>query len=138
MRGGIEVYLKAGAFAVAEHGRVVVCADARTPERAFRGASEAGLTILRRRDVIPRAGVKGALFTVWTCARREDVGSVECEVAPPLVVRDEHGAIVDAIAAHDPAAARKRATQHILHGERRLEQGGVIRRGRRAPAGVRS
>ena len=53
-------------------------------------------------------------------------------------VRDEHGAIVDAIAAHDPAAARKRATQHILHGERRLEQGGVIRRGRRAPAGVRS
>lgn len=96
LRGGIEVYLKAGAFAVAEHGRVVVCADARTPERAFRGASEAGLTILRRRDVIPRAGVKGALFTVWTCARREDVGSVECEVAPPLVVRDEQGARTEA------------------------------------------
>jgi GntR family transcriptional repressor for pyruvate dehydrogenase complex len=53
-------------------------------------------------------------------------------------VRDEHRAIVDAIAAHDPTAARKRATQHILHGERRLEQGGVIRRGKRSAVGVRS
>lgn len=53
-------------------------------------------------------------------------------------VRDEHRAIVDAIAAHDPTAARKRATQHILHGERRLEQGGVIRRGKRSAIGVRA
>lgn len=53
-------------------------------------------------------------------------------------VRDEHRAIVDAIAAHDAAGARKRATQHILHGERRLEQGGVITRGKRATAAVRS
>ena len=53
-------------------------------------------------------------------------------------VRDEHGAIVAAIAAHDPASARKRATQHILHGERRLEQGGVIRRGKRPARGVQS
>ena len=43
-------------------------------------------------------------------------------------VRDEHHAIVDAIAKRDPAVARRRATQHILHGERRLEQGGVIAR----------
>ncbi|HNJ83716.1 MAG TPA: FCD domain-containing protein [Piscinibacter sp.] len=53
-------------------------------------------------------------------------------------VRDEHRAIVDAIAAHDVAAARRRATQHILHGERRLEQGGVITRGKRAKTAVRS
>lgn len=45
-------------------------------------------------------------------------------------VRDEHRAIVEAIGAHDPAAARKRATQHILHGERRLQQGGVLRSGK--------
>lgn len=96
LRGGIEVYLKAAAFAVAENGRIVVCADARTPERAFRGAADAGLQVLRRRDVIPRAGVKGALFTVWTCARREEVGDVVCEIAEPLVVRDEHGARTDA------------------------------------------
>ena len=41
-------------------------------------------------------------------------------------VHDEHHAIVDAIAKGDAAAARRRATQHILHGERRLEQGGVL------------
>jgi GntR family transcriptional repressor for pyruvate dehydrogenase complex len=41
-------------------------------------------------------------------------------------VRLEHKAIVDAIAAHDPAAARRRAREHLLHGERRLVEGGVI------------
>jgi GntR family transcriptional repressor for pyruvate dehydrogenase complex len=47
-------------------------------------------------------------------------------------VRAEHRAMVDAIAARDPAAARKRALEHLQHGERRLEEGGVI-----APAPVR-
>ena len=46
-------------------------------------------------------------------------------------VRREHRAIVEAIAARDAAAARRRATEHILHGERRLEEGGVLTRGRR-------
>jgi GntR family transcriptional repressor for pyruvate dehydrogenase complex len=45
-------------------------------------------------------------------------------------VRHEHRAMVDAIAARDPVAARRRATEHISHGERRLEQGGVLTRGR--------
>ena len=48
-------------------------------------------------------------------------------------VRMEHRAIVDAIAARDPAAARRRAAEHMKHGQRRLEIGGVIarRNGRR-------
>lgn len=92
LRGGIEAYLQAGARAVAPNGRIVVCADARTPERAERGARDANLTILSRRDVIPRAGVKGALLTVWTCARKEDASIAHYEVAEPLVVRDENGA----------------------------------------------
>lgn len=41
-------------------------------------------------------------------------------------VRQEHRAIVDAIAARDAAAARRRAREHILRGERRLEEGGVL------------
>ena len=41
-------------------------------------------------------------------------------------VRGEHAAIVDAIAARDPASARRRAREHLLHGERRLVEGGVI------------
>ena len=41
-------------------------------------------------------------------------------------VRHEHAAIVNAIAARDPAAARRCATAHLLHGERRLIDGGVL------------
>ena len=41
-------------------------------------------------------------------------------------VRDEHHAIVDAVAAHDPAAARRAATAHIQRGEWRLRQAGLI------------
>ncbi len=41
-------------------------------------------------------------------------------------VRIEHRAIVDAIAARDPARARRCATGHLLCGEQRLIEGGVI------------
>ncbi|WP_235579316.1 FadR/GntR family transcriptional regulator [Pseudorhodoferax sp. Leaf274] len=41
-------------------------------------------------------------------------------------VQLEHRAVVDAIAARDPAAARRCAVDHILHGEQRLVEGGVI------------
>ncbi|CAN7507739.1 FCD domain-containing protein [Pseudorhodoferax sp. LjRoot39] len=41
-------------------------------------------------------------------------------------VQQEHRAMVDAIAARDPAAARRCAVDHILHGEQRLVEGGVI------------
>ncbi|MFN0185291.1 MAG: FadR/GntR family transcriptional regulator, partial [Aquabacterium sp.] len=50
-------------------------------------------------------------------------------------VHREHRAIVDAIAARDPLTARRAAVAHLLHGEWRLQEGGVIprRRGRVAP-----
>lgn len=41
-------------------------------------------------------------------------------------VQLEHRAVVDAIAARDPATARRCAVDHILHGEQRLVEGGVI------------
>lgn len=41
-------------------------------------------------------------------------------------VRHEHLAIAEAIAAHDPALARRRAREHLVHSEKRLVQGGVI------------
>jgi GntR family transcriptional repressor for pyruvate dehydrogenase complex len=50
-------------------------------------------------------------------------------------VRKEHRAIVDALVARDAAAARRAATHHLVHGERRLERGGVIPV---APAGSRN
>ena len=51
-------------------------------------------------------------------------------------VQHEHLAMVEAIAARDPAAARYHATQHILRGEQRLVEGGVIA-GRRRLAAAR-
>lgn len=55
-------------------------------------------------------------------------------------VRCEHRAIVDAIAARDAQAARRCATEHLLRGAKRLEEGGVIavpsmRRRRARPSG---
>jgi GntR family transcriptional repressor for pyruvate dehydrogenase complex len=53
-------------------------------------------------------------------------------------VRIEHQAIVDAIAARDPASARRRAREHMAHGEQRLVEGGVISGQRRKATSVQS
>ncbi|WP_280153803.1 FadR/GntR family transcriptional regulator [Piscinibacter sp. XHJ-5] len=42
-------------------------------------------------------------------------------------VREEHGALIDAIAARDAAAARRLATRHMELAARRLEAAGVVR-----------
>ena len=89
MRGGIEDYLAAAARIVSNDGRVVVCADARKPERVETGAALAGLHVLSRRDIVPREG-KHALIGVWTLSR------ASAEGAPlrrdDLVLRDALGA----------------------------------------------
>jgi GntR family transcriptional repressor for pyruvate dehydrogenase complex len=51
-------------------------------------------------------------------------------------VRTEHRAIVDAIAAHDPRAARQRALDHMNRGEQRLQAAGLLP-GPAAPAARR-
>lgn len=53
-------------------------------------------------------------------------------------VRAEHRAIVEAIAARDPRAARRAATTHLSHSQLRLEQGGVLpaRSARRVRASI--
>ena len=50
-------------------------------------------------------------------ARRADFASA---------VRAEHAAIVDAIAAHEPGAARRMAARHMAQAAQRLAEGGVI------------
>lgn len=45
-------------------------------------------------------------------------------------VREEHLALVEAIAAHDVDGARQAAISHLINGEWRLEEGGVIPRRR--------
>src|SRR5258706_4707749 len=43
-------------------------------------------------------------------------------------VRNEHRSIVEAIAARDPKAARKRALEHMTQGEQRLQAAGLLPR----------
>lgn len=90
LRGGVEDYLAAASRVLAPAGRAVVCADGRAPERVIRGAMESGLSPIRRLDVIAREGARGPLFSVWTCARTEDVAerAIDHEQA---VMRDAHG-----------------------------------------------
>jgi GntR family transcriptional repressor for pyruvate dehydrogenase complex len=45
-------------------------------------------------------------------------------------VRSEHRAIVEAVAARDAGAARRRAVEHMERGERRLEAAGLLPRSR--------
>lgn len=67
LRGGVEDYLAAAAAVVSPDGRVVVCADARKPERVIAGAEDAGLVPLRRRDIVPRLSAP-PLLSVWVLA----------------------------------------------------------------------
>jgi tRNA1Val (adenine37-N6)-methyltransferase len=90
LRGGVEAYLRAAGRLLAPGGSVVVCADARHPERVERGAAEAGLKLVRRMDVVPLAR-RPALFTAFTLARASDVATVACERACELVARDGDG-----------------------------------------------
>ncbi|AKF11705.1 tRNA (adenine37-N(6))-methyltransferase TrmN6 [Sandaracinus amylolyticus] len=96
MRGGIEDYVAAGARLLAPGGRLVVCGDARRPDRAMAGAAAAGLDVIAKRDVVPRAD-KDALFTIWTFALRSDgeprgEGTGTIAEHPPIVARTADGA----------------------------------------------
>jgi tRNA1Val (adenine37-N6)-methyltransferase len=65
LRGGVEDYLATAGRMLAQNGCVVMCADARTPERVERAADAAGLALEGRLDALPRAG-KSPLFSVFT------------------------------------------------------------------------
>lgn len=68
LRGGVEVYLQAAARVLAPQGRLVVCADARFPQRVIATAQSLGLRIDAQLDAVPYADRKAPLFTVWTLA----------------------------------------------------------------------
>jgi tRNA1Val (adenine37-N6)-methyltransferase len=86
LRGGVEDYLAAAARVLSPEGVVVVCSDGRVPERVVRGAAAAGLSPVRRLDVVPKAG-RSPLFSVWTCARAPRGALEHAEV----IMRDERG-----------------------------------------------
>jgi len=77
LRGGVEAYLEAGARLLAPAGRLVVCADARFPERVIVTAQKLGLSVEAQLDAMPYSTRKGALFTVWTLGHRADITTLD-------------------------------------------------------------
>jgi tRNA1Val (adenine37-N6)-methyltransferase len=86
-RGGIEDYCRAAARMLAPGAPFVVCAGAVQEARVEAAARDAGLALVRRRDVVPRAA-KGALFGVYVMRAASTASVIE----PALVVRDARGA----------------------------------------------
>jgi tRNA1(Val) A37 N6-methylase TrmN6 len=98
LRGGVEAYLEAATPLLAPTGLVVVCADARRPERVERSASAHGLQVLAQLHVVASEH-KPPLFTVWTLARSGDPELRQLVRAPQIerfVARDPQGARTEA------------------------------------------
>jgi len=94
LRGGVEDYLAAAGRVVSDDGLVVVCGDSRHPDRVEQGAAAAGLRAISRRDVIPAAGYKLPLFSVWTLGRA-GASSEAMRAEPPFHARDGGGGRTD-------------------------------------------
>lgn len=88
LRGGVEAYIAAAAPLLADGGLLVVCSDARHPQRVTGAAAAAGLTLCARRQVWPAAQRKGPLFTVSCLERASGRG---CEEREPFVARGADG-----------------------------------------------
>lgn len=94
LRGGVEAYLAAAARMLAPRGTFVVCMESEGRERVEQGASAAGLAIVERLDVIPIAGRKGRLFSVF---RLRHAALVELPpTAAEIVLRDAAGVRTEA------------------------------------------
>jgi tRNA1Val (adenine37-N6)-methyltransferase len=98
LRGGVEAYLAAAGQLLSPAGTCVVCMESAADARVRAGALAAGLSIQAVLPVIPMAGRKGRLFSVYRLGREP----AEALQAAPLVLRD-------ALGARTPAAHALRA-----------------------------
>lgn len=87
-RGGIEDYCRAAARVLAPDGWLVTCAGGAQDARVDAAAQAAGLAVVRRRAVVPRAG-KAPLLAVHALRRVAAAGHPVVDA--PLVVRDAAG-----------------------------------------------
>lgn len=93
LRGGVEDYVAAAARVLSPSGICVVCMESGGLSRVDAGVSAAGLAIVERVDVIPMAGRKGRLFSVFTL--RPEAFATPLR-AVELVLRDAAGARTEA------------------------------------------
>lgn len=89
LRGGLESYCLAARTALGPGGRFILVFDGRQRLRLERAAAEAGWSIARLREVVPREG-KPVLLILAALGHPADV--LETHEEPPLVLRDAAGA----------------------------------------------
>ena len=97
-RGGVEDYCLAARRLMRPGGLFVVCHSASQAERVQEAAAAAELTILSRRDVVPREG-RDALLAVYAMVHRGEQepapGGAPLTVERPMIVRDAAGQRTD-------------------------------------------
>jgi tRNA1Val (adenine37-N6)-methyltransferase len=86
LRGDVSDYARAAKLHLAPDGTFVFCFPHAQAERAVAAIHAADFSIVKRRDVIPRAGL-AALFGLYACK----LGTHPELVEPPFLVRDADG-----------------------------------------------
>ena len=86
LRGDVSDYARAAQRHLAQGGWFVFCFPTPQKARALAAVANAGLSVARLRDVIPRAGL-APLFSLFACRHEASELSIES----PLVVRREDG-----------------------------------------------
>ncbi len=90
LRGDVNDYCRAAVRVLGPGGRFVFCFPTAQRDRAVRACSDAGLPIVRQKDVVPREGLT-PLFTLFACAKPGEHEAPPV-VEAPHVVREVSGA----------------------------------------------
>jgi tRNA1(Val) A37 N6-methylase TrmN6 len=88
LRGDVRDYARSAQRHLAPGGWFVFCFPTPQKARALSAVANAGLSVVRVRDVIPRQGL-APLFSLFACRHPEP--GTECLADTPLVVRDASG-----------------------------------------------
>ena len=94
LRGDVSDYARAAKRHLALGGLFVFCFPFPQKQRALQAVAAAELSVVRQRDVIPRAGL-APLFSLFACRHAGE--SAESVVDPPLVVRSQEGQLSEAM-----------------------------------------
>ena len=93
IRGSVIDYARAAARILAPGGLFAFVFPTLQTERAIGGVRDAGLSLIRRRDVVFKEG-EPPLITLFAAARAEDIpATYEAYVEPPLTIRRRDGGV---------------------------------------------
>jgi len=114
LRGDVSDYAKAAADHLAADGWFVLCFPAPQKARALTGIANAGLAVIRVRDVIPRRTL-APLFSLFAC-RHASVLEEPTVEEPDLIVRETCGTLTAEMAAVRRTFGFRDGVAHGGHG----------------------